>query len=33
LVIVPIVKAQFEVVNEFKATQRGMGGFGSTGII
>jgi dUTP pyrophosphatase len=33
LVIVPIIKAQFEIVNEFKATQRGMGGFGSTGII
>ncbi|MEN9912416.1 MAG: hypothetical protein RI956_860 [Pseudomonadota bacterium] len=33
LVIVPVLQAQFEVVNEFKGTQRGIGGFGSTGNI
>jgi dUTP pyrophosphatase len=32
LVIVPVVQAQFNVVNEFDtATQRGEGGYGSTG--
>jgi dUTP pyrophosphatase len=31
LVIVPVVQAQFEVVNEFAASDRGAGGFGSTG--
>ena len=31
MVIVPVVRAQFEVVSEFSATQRGAGGFGHTG--
>ena len=31
LVIVPIVQAQFAVVQEFEQSQRGQGGFGSTG--
>jgi dUTP pyrophosphatase len=31
LVIVPVVQAGFEVVNEFRASARGAGGFGSTG--
>lgn len=31
LVIVPIVQAQFEIVQEFEQSQRGQGGFGSTG--
>ena len=31
MVIVPVVQAQFEVVDELKATVRGAGGFGSTG--
>jgi len=31
LVIVPVVQASFRVVNEFGASQRGEGGFGSTG--
>lgn len=31
LVIVPVVQAQFEVVEEFEQTERGDGGFGSTG--
>jgi dUTP pyrophosphatase len=31
LVIVPVVQAQFQVVDAFEATQRGAGGFGSTG--
>lgn len=31
LVIVPILRAQFEVVNEFTASERGQGGFGSSG--
>jgi dUTP pyrophosphatase len=31
LVIVPVVQAQFEVVQEFSASERGAGGFGSTG--
>ena len=31
LVIVPVVQARFERVDEFNASQRGAGGFGSTG--
>jgi dUTP pyrophosphatase len=31
LVIVPVVQAQFKVVTEFPASQRGEGGYGSTG--
>jgi len=31
LVIVPVVQAQFHVVNEFPASERGEGGYGSTG--
>jgi dUTP pyrophosphatase len=31
LVIVPVVQAQFTIVNEFKASERGEGGYGSTG--
>ncbi len=31
LVFVPVVRAEFEMVAEFHATQRGAGGFGSTG--
>jgi dUTP pyrophosphatase len=31
LVIVPVVQAEFNVVSEFPATQRGAGGYGSTG--
>ena len=31
LVIVPVVQATFERVDEFTASQRGSGGFGSTG--
>ncbi len=31
LVIVPVVQAQFRVVSEFGASDRGAGGFGSTG--
>lgn len=31
LVIVPVVQAQFQVVSEFPASQRGEGGYGSTG--
>ena len=31
LVIVPIVQARFNVVDEFPASKRGSGGFGSTG--
>ena len=31
LVIVPVVQASFNVVTEFPATQRGEGGYGSTG--
>ena len=33
LVIVPVAQAQFNVVDEFPATQRGAGGYGSTGKI
>jgi dUTP pyrophosphatase len=31
LVIVPVVQVQLEVVKEFTATDRGGGGFGSSG--
>jgi len=31
LVIVPVVQAQFNIVHEFTASQRGAGGYGSTG--
>lgn len=31
LVIVPVIQARFEVVSEFNASQRGAGGFGSSG--
>ncbi|MCW7538219.1 dUTP diphosphatase [Aquabacterium sp. A7-Y] len=31
LVIVPVVQARFKVVEEFASSQRGEGGFGSTG--
>ena len=31
LIIVPVVQAQFEIVDEFVASDRGEGGFGSTG--
>ena len=31
LVIVPVVQAEFNVVNEFPASERGEGGYGSTG--
>jgi len=31
LVIVPVVQAQFNIVTEFAATERGEGGYGSTG--
>lgn len=31
LVIVPVVQAQFNVVDDFTATERGSGGFGSSG--
>lgn len=31
LVIVPVLQARFNVVNEFPASQRGEGGYGSTG--
>lgn len=31
LVIVPVMKARFQVVEEFQTSQRGEGGFGSTG--
>ena len=31
LVIVPVVQAAFEVVTDFTASERGTGGFGSTG--
>lgn len=32
LVIVPVVQAEFEIVSEFKSTERESGGFGSTGV-
>ena len=31
LVVVPVVQADFEIVEEFSASQRGSGGFGHTG--
>jgi dUTP pyrophosphatase len=31
LVIVPVVRAAFEVVTEFAPSERGTGGFGSSG--
>lgn len=31
LVLVPVVQAEFEIVDEFHASERGEGGFGSTG--
>lgn len=31
MVIVPVVQAAFEMVDEFTASERGTGGFGSTG--
>jgi len=31
LVIVPVLQARFNVVNEFPASERGQGGYGSTG--
>ena len=31
LVLTPVVRAQFEIVDEFTATARGAGGFGSSG--
>ena len=31
MVIVPVVQAQFDIVDEFKQSDRGAGGFGSTG--
>ena len=31
LVIVPVVQAEFNIVEEFESSQRGEGGFGSTG--
>jgi dUTP pyrophosphatase len=31
LVIVPVIQAQFTLVDEFNASERGEGGFGSTG--
>jgi dUTP pyrophosphatase len=31
MVIVPVVQAEFDLVEEFEATDRGEGGFGSTG--
>lgn len=31
LVLLPVVQAQFEVVEEFQATERGEGGFGHSG--
>jgi len=31
LVIVPVVQARFEIVDEFEPSERGQGGYGSTG--
>lgn len=31
LVVVPVVQAKFDIVDEFTASERGEGGFGSTG--
>lgn len=33
LMIVPILKARFQLVDEFETTKRGEGGFGSTGTV
>ena len=30
-VLVPVIQAEFDLVNEFEATERGAGGFGHTG--
>jgi dUTP pyrophosphatase len=30
-VLVPVMQAQFDIVEEFEATERGAGGFGHTG--
>ncbi|MFD1383410.1 dUTP diphosphatase [Rhodanobacter aciditrophus] len=32
LVLLPVVQAEFNIVEEFEATERGTGGFGSTGM-
>jgi dUTP pyrophosphatase len=32
MVFVPVVQAEFEIVQDFEASQRGAGGFGHTGI-
>lgn len=32
LVIVPVVQVEFEIVKDFDESQRGVGGFGSTGV-
>ena len=32
LVIVPVVQAEFNIVNDFSQSDRGIGGFGSTGV-
>ncbi len=32
LVIAPVIQAQFELVTELSSTERGSGGFGSTGV-
>ena len=31
LVVIPVVQPEFEIVSDFEATDRGTGGFGSTG--
>jgi dUTP pyrophosphatase len=31
LVLVPVVRAEFQIVNEFEGTERGAGGFGHSG--
>lgn len=31
LVLVPVIQAEFDLVEEFQSTERGAGGFGSTG--
>ncbi len=31
MVIVPVIQAQLNIVDDFEASQRGEGGFGSTG--
>jgi dUTP pyrophosphatase len=31
LMIVPVVRAAFEIVEDFEESKRGVGGFGSTG--